>query len=316
MELKLSIFLPLLVIIQSITIHGHTYLHSFTSGGQESTQCIRAHPAQKNFPIKDIAGNEMMCNAGTQPAQSACGVTDGSEVTFQFFHEGPSAGDQIIDKSHVGPCTVYLSKADGSGNPTGWFKIFEKGFSGGQWCTDELIAARGKLNVKLPSGLENGRYVFRTEIIALHEADAKFNENPGRGAQLYVNCGDMTVQGGSGSLRPATIAIPSPQWATFDSPGIHFNPYNTPGTSYIVPGPPLLASSASSNAGSSGSGNVSPAPKADPGAGKSTVGNGGAGPKSESGPANSPKAAVGTEMACRVTSVDGSQLNMACQPKA
>ncbi|KAI9141185.1 glycoside hydrolase [Paraphysoderma sedebokerense] len=182
--------LSLVLFLASTNVNGHVYLHSFMSKGQESSTCIRQLPPDsvKNAPIKNVEGKEMMCNLGTSPAKSVCDVSAGDSVTFQFFHNGPTAYDDIIDRSHLAPCAVYLSKADASGNPTGWFKIFEKGYNSNtkQWCSDELIAARGKLPVTIPAGLESGRYVFRTEIIALHEADYFLTEeNPNRGAQLY-----------------------------------------------------------------------------------------------------------------------------------
>lgn len=52
---------------------------------------------------------------------------------------------------------------------------------------DELIAARGKLPVQIPAGLEDGRYVFRTELIALHEADKTISK------LLYVEVSNKNV---------------------------------------------------------------------------------------------------------------------------
>ncbi|KAI9141214.1 hypothetical protein BKA69DRAFT_1175316 [Paraphysoderma sedebokerense] len=62
-------------------------------------------------------------------------------------------------------------------------------------------------------------------------------------SSLIVNCGDINISGGSGSLRPSTIQIPSAQWATSDSPGMKFDIFKTDNSTYVVPGPPVLASS-------------------------------------------------------------------------
>ncbi|KAI9141183.1 glycosyl hydrolase family 61-domain-containing protein [Paraphysoderma sedebokerense] len=275
-----SLLTALSLVLFLSSVQGHIYLHSFVSNGQESGTCVRQLPPDsvKNAPIKNVEGQEMMCNVGRT----------GDTVTFQFYHNGPSASDDIIDKSHLAPCSVYLSNADASGNPTGWFKIFQKGYNSGskQWCSDELIAARGKLPVQIPAGLEDGRYVFRTEIIALHEADKTIKEDPNRGAQLYVNCGDINIKGGSGSLRPATVQIPSAQWATFNSPGIKFNIWNRENPnygSYVVPGPPVLAASTNEPGNSRGS------PNSGSGDGAQTGGNPGSGNGGQSGgnPGNS-----------------------------
>lgn len=56
-------------------------------------------------------------------------------------------------------------------------------------------------------------------MIALHEADAKFNENPIRGAQFYPNCVQLMV-GGNGTVElPAGVSFPGAY--SFDDPGVH-----------------------------------------------------------------------------------------------
>ncbi|KAI9141184.1 glycosyl hydrolase family 61-domain-containing protein [Paraphysoderma sedebokerense] len=259
----------------SSSVNGHIYLHSFMSSGQESTSCVRQLPPDsvKQSPIKNVEGPEMMCNVGKSPAKSTCEVKAGDSVTFQFYHLGPSPKDIIVHKSHRGPCSVYLSKADAS---------------------DELIAAHGKLSIQIPSCLQDGRYVFRTEIIALHEAFKTIQERPDLGAQLYVNCGDINIKGGSGTLRPATVQIPSPQWATFNSPGIRFNLWNRENPnygSYVVPGPPVLAESIN-GAGSTGK---SPSDPGNGNGGQSggNPGNSGSGSRNQGG---QPEACQGTEV--------------------
>jgi len=56
-------------------------------------------------------------------------------------------------------------------------------------------------------------------MIALHEADAKFNENPIRGAQFYPNCVQLMV-GGNGTVElPQGVSFPGAY--SFDDPGVH-----------------------------------------------------------------------------------------------
>ena len=81
---------------------------------------------------------------------------------------------------------VYLSPA----GKNSWVKIWEDAANtGGVWCTDRLKKKRGKMDgVVIPKGLANGKYDVRAEIIAHHESDANYLENPVRGAQFYSKC--------------------------------------------------------------------------------------------------------------------------------
>lgn len=75
--------------------------------------------------------------------------------------------------------------ADGS-MPSGeaWFKIFDEGFKDNTWATHRLIQNKGLLDVKIPNEVPAGKYLMRSEISALHEADALVSENPARGNQF------------------------------------------------------------------------------------------------------------------------------------
>lgn len=56
-------------------------------------------------------------------------------------------------------------------------------------------------------------------MIALHEADAKFTDNPIRGAQFYPNCVQLMV-GGNGTVElPEGVSFPGAY--SFDDPGVH-----------------------------------------------------------------------------------------------
>lgn len=65
----------------------------------------------------------------------------------------------------------------------------------------------------IPTSIPNGDYLIRVEDIALHVA-----QSPG-GAQFYISCAQVTVQGGSGSGNPGPlVAIPGVYTGT--EPGI------------------------------------------------------------------------------------------------
>ncbi|KAI9141213.1 glycosyl hydrolase family 61-domain-containing protein [Paraphysoderma sedebokerense] len=237
--MKILIILITLSVLAS-SGSAHTYLHSIKG----SQSCVRQHANPKMNPIsvRAIGSKQIMCNAGISPAVSSCGVNAGEKLTLQWFHHGNTADDQIIHESHKGPCSVYLSKADASGNPMGWFRIYGAGYNSQskKFCTENLMrrhGGNGQLGVKIPAGLENGRYILRAELIGLHQAD-----NRNAGAEFYVGCGDLTITGGNGSLNPATFQIPSAQYMTASSPGLHFNIWNnTAGERYELPGPRIVS---------------------------------------------------------------------------
>lgn len=72
---------------------------------------------------------------------------------------------------------TYMKKVDdATQNPTsgpgdGWFKVSEAGLiSPTQWAVDALIEGGGVQSVTIPSCIEDGEYLLRFEIIALHSA--------------------------------------------------------------------------------------------------------------------------------------------------
>jgi len=127
----------------------------------------------------------------------------------------------------------------------GWFKLFDNGYdaSSEKWCTDLLIANKGRLSVALPKGLQGGAYLARPEVVALHNATKG-------GAQFYTGCAQIYLES-SGNLVPeSTVSIPGYVKAGEDS--VKFNIYMNDNAKYKVPGPAvakLVASSGPANAG-------------------------------------------------------------------
>lgn len=99
------------------------------------------------------------------------------------------AGDKVGFKTnigHPGPLAFYMAKApgsvadfDGAGNV--WFKIYEDqpnfAQSGLTWPTE----GASKVEVTIPSCIEDGEYLLRVEHIALHSAQQE------GGAQFYLS---------------------------------------------------------------------------------------------------------------------------------
>ncbi|KAJ2411607.1 hypothetical protein GGI10_004169 [Coemansia sp. RSA 2530] len=103
-----------------------------------------------------------------------------------------------------------------------------------KWCIDTVNDNNGTLDITIPSDILAGKYLLRTEIIALHLAAVPFTGGKD-GAEYYSNCAELTVSGG-GKTVPKGVAIPGVY--KVDMPGIVFNT-SAPFTSYKIPGPPV-----------------------------------------------------------------------------
>jgi len=201
-------------------------------------------------PITDVTSNDLICNGGINPYQTPISqviinATAGASITAEFHHTlagaDPSDSADPIDPSHKGPITAYLAAVPNALQTTvtglNWFKIYEDGLtvSTQQWAVDRLIANKGKVTFSLPSCIPAGEYLLRVEIIALHAASSY------PGAQLYMECAQMSISGG-GSASPATVSFPGAYHST--DPGITINIYQTL-QNYTIPGPAPFSCSGS-----------------------------------------------------------------------
>jgi cellulase len=130
--------------------------------------------------------------------------------------------------------------ASGSPPSSGWFKIYQNtwakrsGSSNGgddHWGVKDLNAHCGRLDVRIPTNIASGDYLLRAEVIALHAAGSA------GGAQLYMSCYQLTVNGGSGG-SPATVSFPGAYRAS--DPGLQINIYQAM-SSYTAPGPAVIS---------------------------------------------------------------------------
>lgn len=116
----------------------------------------------------------------------------------------------------------------------GWFKIWQETYdeSAGKWCTEKLRDS-GHLSATLPSDIEPGYYLARTELLALHEA-----QNKPPYPQFYVGCAQIYVES-TGSAKPATVSIPQ-NYVDMSTPGLTYNIYKRPlDLPYPMFGPPV-----------------------------------------------------------------------------
>ncbi|KAK3635431.1 hypothetical protein LTR56_014715 [Elasticomyces elasticus] len=167
-------------------------------------------PGDDSFQ-SDVTSDSMACNGAPvgyfTSSSEVIPVKAGDTVTGSWLHTltstGPddSADNKVIDSSHKGPVMAYMKKvSDATQNPSagpgdGWFKISEAGLmSSTEWGVDALISAGGVQNVTIPECIEDGQYLLRFEVIALHSAsverDAQFYAtDPGIKVNIYNNQG-------------------------------------------------------------------------------------------------------------------------------
>ncbi|KAJ3121395.1 hypothetical protein HK098_003735 [Nowakowskiella sp. JEL0407] len=210
-------------------------------------------------PITDVTTAENACNGGpnplTQISTQKLTVKAGETVTLQWRHTLVAGNDDIVDASHLGPIMVYMAKVSDSVTSappvSGWFKIYEDGYTNGVWAVTKLIQNKGLVSVTIPSCIPSGDYLFRGELIALHGAQSY------PGAQFYMECAQLTVTNGGSTVPDQSVSFPGTYKGS--DPGISFNLYNG-FKSYTIPGPrPWTCGSTPSSPSPSPSPKTSPA---------------------------------------------------------
>ena len=218
------------------TLHGanaHTLFTNFyvDKAPMGDGTCVRMSNdiPKATFPIRPVTSQDMACGVnGNKGVARVCPANSGSEMTFNFrdWPDGSQPGS--LDKSHMGPCSVYMKKVDNSAADNnaagpGWFKIFEEDYdnSSAQWCTSKIMANDGKLTVNLPTDLQGGYYLVRPELLALHQAD-KTPPDP----QFYVGCAQIFLTSTGTSTPKDTVSIPG--YVNMQDPGMTFDIWTAP----------------------------------------------------------------------------------------
>lgn len=226
--MKYSFTLAALVAVAS----AHSIFEQITVAGTQYPVGYAIRRPSYNGPVENVLSDSIACNGPPNPTTPSPYVIDvqaGSTIRGKWKHSDAL----VIDASHKGPVQAYLKKVNDAANDSGvgggWFKITESGYNEatGKWAVDDLIAAGGYQDVKIPTCIPNGQYLLRLELIALHSAS-------GLGAaQFYMECAQINVVGGTGG-SPQTVSLPGAYSAT--DPGVLINIYPVK-PPYIIPGP-------------------------------------------------------------------------------
>lgn len=227
------------ILAMATSVSAHALMYGVWVNGQDQGdgqyRYIRSPP--DNFPVKDLRSPAIACNVnGGNPAPEFVRAAAGDTLSFEWYHN--YRNDDIIDGSHKGPLITYVAPyTEGDGTGAHWTKIAEDGFDGSQWAVDKIKSNGGRQDFRVPANLAPGRYLFRQEIIALHEANDSFEANPARGAQFYPSCVQVEITAGGSAALPGG-GFDFNTGYSYSDPGIVFNVY-APVSSYPIPGPAL-----------------------------------------------------------------------------
>ncbi|KAI0194324.1 glycosyl hydrolase family 61-domain-containing protein [Xylaria flabelliformis] len=227
----------------------HTIFVQLESGGVTNPVSYGIRTPSYDGPITDVSSNDLACNGGpnpTTPSDKIIDVKAGSTVNAIWRHTLTSGADDVMDASHLGPTMAYLKKVGQAttdvGYGGGWFKIQEDGYSSGVWGTSKVINNGGIHAISIPDCLADGQYLLRAEMIALHAAGSP------QGAQLYMECAQINISGGTAKVSPATNSIPGIY--NQNDPGLLINIYQmTSSSTYTIPGPSKFTCAAGSGGG-------------------------------------------------------------------
>ncbi|KAI0430864.1 glycosyl hydrolase family 61-domain-containing protein [Xylaria sp. FL1042] len=222
------------------TASAHTIFLQLEANGVTNAVSYGIRTPSYDGPITDVSSNYVACNGGpnpTTPSNKIIDVKAGSTVNAIWRHTLTSGANDVMDASHLGPTMAYLKKVGDAttdvGYGNGWFKIQEDGYNNGAWGTTKVINNGGVHAINIPNCLEDGQYLLRAEMIALHGASSP------QGAQLYMECAQINISGGSAKVSPATYSFPGMYKAT--DPGLLINIYQmTASSTYTIPGPSVF----------------------------------------------------------------------------
>ncbi|KAI0145472.1 glycosyl hydrolase family 61-domain-containing protein [Xylariaceae sp. FL1272] len=232
----------------AVSAAAHQNFHQFWVNEVSPGYQVAIRMPPSNSPVTDVTSDDIACNVN--------GSIVPSDVTTYAANEGDSITVNWDISSHPGPITHFLfgpvdDAAQATGIGAGWFKIDELDYENDEWANQVLSDNGGNYTFTLPTGLESGDYLLRSEMLALHAAQTV------GGAQFYIGCAQLTITGTGGGCSPS-ISLPGAYSAEDDDiyiPDVYngFDPttYTAPGGSVAVCGTGSATPATSTAAGSS-----------------------------------------------------------------
>jgi cellulase len=190
-----------------------------------------------NFPwmaVTDVLDPAITCGLDAQPPELKAVARAGSDVAVQWSG---------IVRMHLGPVMSYLGPlTDPNMKPQQikFFKISDLGYNKEKklWANEELIKQNYTDHFKIPSDIKPGRYVLRTELLALHGNSMSSEPTLYSGPQFYTHCFNVEISG-NGNAVPEGVTFPG-GYKRNDS-GVKFNlrtATQPDRDNYVIPGPP------------------------------------------------------------------------------
>ncbi|KAI0805841.1 lytic polysaccharide monooxygenase [Xylaria sp. FL0064] len=254
----LGLVTSLFAVSEAHTLFTTLYVNDVKQGQGDGT-CVRQNTdlAHSNSPVRDLSSNDMACGfSGTVPVNYTCPAPAGAKLTFEYRLNPSKAGAGFIDESHKGPVAVYakqLSSPGADATGPGWFKLWGEGYDeeADKWATEKIIDTNGLISIQIPTALPAGNYLFRPEVVAMH------NVTPEVEPQFYIGCAQVFIESSvTGDLDvPSEKSVSIPEYLQKDDPSVTYNiytdeeyanpkkPYPMMGPEPFVPAPVLTASS-------------------------------------------------------------------------
>ncbi|KAH9939349.1 glycosyl hydrolase family 61-domain-containing protein [Epithele typhae] len=212
--------------------------------GQTSIQ----RPWSSYNPIMDATDSTLACNDDGKSGalQLTATAVAGQPITAYWNQVWPHP---------YGPMLTYLAQCPGStctgvdASTLSWFKIDQSGLisgtvGNGYWGSGKMIDQNSTWTTTIPASVPSGNYLIRFETIALHSLPA----------QLYPECAQLTITGGGSRQPTASELVKFPGGYSNSDPGLNVDLYSNAAltnTNYIIPGPPLYGSSATTTSAGS-----------------------------------------------------------------
>ncbi|KAJ2370627.1 hypothetical protein IW150_004896, partial [Coemansia sp. RSA 2607] len=143
-------------------VSGHTQLYAVNKLGGALTKgeyIIPSNMGNAPVTVQTIKTDALRCRSSSMSTSGVdiLTITGGTNVTFQYRHaDTPSVKNiDVMSKSHIGPCTVYMALASSKGEGDAWFKVFEESYDTKvkKWCTNKVIDNNGKLIFRIPDDI-------------------------------------------------------------------------------------------------------------------------------------------------------------------